>query len=154
HVSDQGFHVIAKDGLTDLGGKEFDEAVAEMVHEQFEQSTGKTLDFSGRQLQQLRAFSEEVKIELSMPGIQYIKRVCLIGNESVEVFITRQAFEQAIKPDVERTLKILKRCLSSAGIREEDVDVLLLVGGSSMVPFIRSYLAEKLPKLANKIRFQ
>lgn len=153
NVSDHGFYVVSKDGLTDLGGKEFDEAIAEIIHNQFESATGKPINFTGRKLQQLRAFSEEVKIELSSPGIQYVNRVCLIGNDSIEVFITRKEFEKSITPDVERTIKILKRCVSSAGLSEDDIDVLLLVGGSSMVPFIRSYLSEKLPKLAPKIKF-
>lgn len=153
NMSDSGFYVVSKDGITDLGGKEFDEALAEIIHQQFEQATGKPMKFNGRKLQQLRAFSEEVKIELSMPGINYIKRVCLIGDDSIEVFITRKEFEKAIAGHVERTIKILKRCISSAGLHEQDIDVLLLVGGSSMVPFVRQYLAEKLPVLADKIQF-
>ncbi|GLB50037.1 Hsp70 family protein [Neptunitalea lumnitzerae] len=153
NMNEQGFYVVSKDGLTDLGGKEFDEAIAEIIHNQFEAATGKPINFTGRKLQQLRTFSEEVKIELSSPGIQYVNRVCLIGNDSIDVFISRKEFEDAIRPDVERTIKILKRCVSSAGLTDEDIDVLLLVGGSSMVPFIKKYLAEKLPLLANKIRF-
>lgn len=153
-MSDRAFHVLSKDGLTDLGGKEFDEAIANIVHEQFEKSLGKPVEFSGRKAQQLRVFSEEVKIELSTPGVQYISRMCLLGDDSIEVFISRKEFERAIIIHVDRTLKILRRCISSANLREEDIDVLLLVGGSSMVPFVQQHIKATMPKLADKIRFQ
>jgi molecular chaperone DnaK (HSP70) len=153
-MSDRSFYVLSKDGLTDLGGKEFDEAIAGIIHEQFERSSGKALVFTGRKLQQLRVFSEEVKIELSCPGVQYVNRMCLLGDDNIEVFISRKEFERAITPYIDRTLKILKRCISSANLREEDIDVLLLVGGSSMVPFVQQHIKATIPKLADKIRFQ
>lgn len=153
-MNDKGFYVLSKDGLTDLGGKEFDEAIGGIIHAQFEKSSGKSLEFSGRKLQQLRVFSEEVKIELSIPGVQYVNRMCLLGNDSIEVFVSRKEFERAITPHVDRTLKILRRCISSANISDDDVDVLLMVGGSSMIPFIREHIAAKMPKLVDKIRFQ
>src|SRR5690606_34099314 len=139
-LKDRTFNVLSKDGLTDLGGKEFDEAIANIVYQQFEKSLGKPIEFSGRKAQQLRVFSEEIKMELSSPGVQYINRMCLLGDDNIEVFISRKEFERAISSYVERTLKILRRCISSANLQEEDVDVLLLVGGSSMVPFVQEHI--------------
>lgn len=153
-MSDRAFKVLSKDGLTDLGGKEFDEAIAGIVYQQFEKSLGRPVEFSGRKAQQLRVFSEEVKIELSSPGTQYVSRMCLLGDDNIEVFISRKEFERAITSHVERTLKILRRCIASANLQEEDIDVLLLVGGSSMVPFIQQHIKATMPKLADKIRFQ
>jgi molecular chaperone DnaK (HSP70) len=152
-MNEKGVFVIGKDGISDLGGKEFDEKISLIIHEQFEQATGKEVNFSGRQLQQLRVFSEEIKVELSNPGVNYISRVCLLGNESIEAFVTRKDFEKAITPDIDRTISILHRCLKSTGLRPDDVDVLLLVGGSSMVPFVKQYLTTAFPKLADKIKF-
>lgn len=153
NMNEKGVFVIAKDGITDLGGKEFDEKIANLVHEQFEKAVGKEVNFSGRQLQQLRVFSEEVKVELSNPGVNYISRVCLLGNESIEAFISRKDFEKAITPDIDRTVTILRRCIKSTGLTFEDVDVMLLVGGSSMVPFVKQYLSATFPQLAQKIKF-
>jgi molecular chaperone DnaK len=153
-VNEKGFYVMSKDGLTDLGGKEFDEAMAALVQKQFEKAAGKSLLFSGSKLQQLRVFCEEIKIELASPGVRYVNRICLLGNDSVEVFITRKEFEKAITYEVDRTIKILKRCLSSAGLTEDIVDTLLMVGGSSMIPFVRKRIEEEMPALAGKIRFQ
>ncbi len=154
-MNEKGFYVLSKDGLTDLGGKEFDEEIAGLIHGQFEKATGRSVTFSGRMLQQLRVFSEEIKIELSTPGVRYVNKMCLLGNDSVEVFISRKEFEKAIAPHVDRTLKILRRCIASANIANiEDVDVLLMVGGSSMIPFVKEHIAEKMPSLAGKIRFQ
>ncbi len=145
--------VIGKDGINDLGGKEFDEAIAQMICEQFEKATGETVEFSGQTLQNLRVISEEIKIELSIPGVTFVEKNCLLGKQSVDVFITKKEFELAIHKDLERTSKILKRCLTSAGLDERDVDVLLLVGGSSMIPYVKSFLKTTFPTLENKIEF-
>src|SRR5690606_15525698 len=133
-LKDRTFNVLSKDGLTDLGGKEFDEAIANIVYQQFEKSLGKPIEFSGRKAQQLRVFSEEIKMELSSPGVQYINRMCLLGDDNIEVFISRKEFERAISSYVERTLKILRRCISSANLQE--------------------HIKATMPKLADKIRFQ
>ncbi|MBW7960581.1 Hsp70 family protein [Patescibacteria group bacterium] len=153
-VNEKGFYVMSKDGLTDMGGKEFDEAMASLIQGQFEKAAGKPLLFTGSKLQQLRVFSEEVKIELASPGVKYINRICLLGNDSIEVFITRKEFENAITFEVDRTIKILKRCLSSAGLTEDIIDTLLMVGGSSMIPFVRQRIEQEMPALAGKIRYQ
>jgi molecular chaperone DnaK len=152
-ITDDSVIVIGKDGISDLGGKEFDEAIANIIHEQFDKALGKPISFTGKKLQQLRALAEGVKIELSMPGVMFVNRTCLIGSDSVEIFITRKEFELAIRSDIEKTGKILKRCLTSAGLDERDVDVMLIVGGSSMIPCIKEYLNQFMPTLADKTKF-
>ena len=152
-ITDESVIVIGKDGISDLGGKEFDEAIANIIHEQFDKALGRPIDFTGKKLQQLRAIAESIKIELSMPGVTFINHTCLIGADSVDIFITRKEFEIAIRADIEKTGKILKRCLTSAGLDERDVDILLIVGGSSMIPCIKEYLIQFMPTLAGKTKF-
>lgn len=127
--------VLAKDGITDLGGKEFDERIGEIVLHQFERSGGMP-QLSARTLLQLRRISEELKIELCMPGRSYVRRPVLLAGQAVEVQISRRDFETAIADDVARTEAVTLRCLEGAGLKPEQVEAVLLVGGSSMVPYV------------------
>jgi len=132
-----GVYVLAKDGHTELGGKEFDEKVGEFILWQFRRVTGKDPELNAFTLLQLRKISEDIKIELSLPHVHFLKKNVLLNNQSIELIINRKDFENSIKEAIEETIVITMRCLDDAGLREEDIDALLLVGGSSMIPYIR-----------------
>src|SRR6185436_11415294 len=78
----RGVYVLAKSGLTDLGGKEFDEKVGEMILQQFERALGTPLATGARTLLELRRVSEELKIELCIPGKTRIRRLVMLGGQA------------------------------------------------------------------------
>lgn len=133
-LNDKGIYVLAKTGATDLGGKELDERVGELILEQFQAALGRRLELNARTLLELRRASEAFKIELSSPGTREVRRTVLIGPEAVEVQIDRQQFSHAIEETIERTMAVTLQCLKESGLSAADVDTLLLVGGSSLVP--------------------
>jgi molecular chaperone DnaK (HSP70) len=132
----KGVYVLAKTGLTELGGKEFDERVGSMILEQFERALGAPLSLKARTLLELRKVSEELKIELCMPGKPHLRRHVLLGGEGVEVELSRSAFENSIGQLLDQAEEETRRCVAEAGLRESDIHTVLLVGGSSMVPAI------------------
>jgi molecular chaperone DnaK (HSP70) len=136
----RGVYVLAKTGLTDLGGKEFDEKVGEMVLAQFERALGQQLPLGARTLLELRRVSEELKIELCLPGKTRVRQMVMLGGQAVEVEISRAQFESAIKDSLDRAEHEMMRCLRDASLRVEDVNNLLLVGGSSLVPVVEDRL--------------
>jgi len=150
---DNGVFIVAKDGLTDLGGKEFDEKIGEILVDQFYKAKGSAPIFNAKALQQLRTLSEEMKIELCMPGVNLINKVCMLGNESIDAFITRKEFEKLIQPQIERTIDVTKRCLRDSGIGIEDISTILMVGGSSMIPLIKTELEKNFPDKKGNIYF-
>lgn len=139
-LSNEGVYVLAKDGLTELGGKEFDEAIGAMILEQFEKTFHQPLQINALTSLQLRRISEEIKIELSIPNKAFLKKHILIGNNALEITIYRKDFELAIREMIEETIAVTMRCIDGAGLRETDIDALMLVGGSSMIPYIRERL--------------
>ncbi len=149
----KGVYVLAKDGLTDLGGKEFDEQVASFVLEQFEKTLGKNPDLNAFTLLQLRRISEEIKIELSMPNVTFLRKTVLLGHQAIDITLNRKDFERAIHESIEKTIAITLRCLDAAGLKEKDIDALLLVGGSSMIPYVRERLRKLFPEQRQKIFF-
>ncbi len=137
----RGVYVLAKTGLTELGGKELDEKVGEMILSQYQRALGQPLAMGARTLLELRRVSEEIKIELCNPGKTRLRRVVMLGGHAVEVEIARRDFEDSIKEYLERAEAEMMICIREAGLRVEDIGSLLLVGGSSLVPAVEERLS-------------
>jgi molecular chaperone DnaK len=138
----EGVYVIAKDGLTELGGKEFDERIGQIILDQYKKAMGVDIDMNAKNLLQLRRISEEVKVELCSPGIKFVKRLIMLGSFPLDIYITRKDFETAIAEAIDETMHVMLRCIESAGLTNKDVDVALMVGGSSMIPLIQERLQQ------------
>lgn len=132
----KGVYVLSKCGVTELGGKELDEKVGELILSQFERALGKALTLNARTLLELRRVSESIKIELCMPQAFRVRKTVLLAGEGIEVTILRSEFEAAIAEYLDRTEAETVSCVKEAGLKLGDVNALLLVGGSSMVPAI------------------
>jgi molecular chaperone DnaK len=137
-----GVYVLAKTGLTELGGKEIDERIGEMVLAQFERALGRAPATGARTLLELRRVSEEIKIELCLPGRKAVRRLVLLGGQAAEVEITVSRFEAAIRELVDQTEQETLRCVREAGLQPGDVHHVLLVGGSSLVPLVEARLRQ------------
>jgi molecular chaperone DnaK len=149
----KGVYVLSKEGITNLGGKEFDEKIGEYILKQFEKTPLGIPDLNAFALLQLRRISEEVKIELSMPNVTFLRKKILLGNQTVDVIFNRHDFENSIRNAVEKTIEATIRCIDGAGISIKDIDAMLLVGGSSMIPFIKERLSTLLPESKQKLFF-
>ena len=136
----RGVYVLAKHGVTELGGKELDDRIAAIILSQFERALGAPLPLKAATLLALRRTSEQIKIELCNPNGTNVRRTVLLGGEAVDVEISRAAFETAIADLVERTEAATLECVADAGLQRADVHKLLLVGGSSMTPLVSARL--------------
>jgi molecular chaperone DnaK (HSP70) len=134
----RGVYVLAKTGLTELGGKELDEKVGEMVLNQFQRAMGQPLSLGARTLLELRRVSEEIKIELCNPGKSRLRRMVMLGGHAVEVEIAKKDFEASIKEYLDRAEAEIMVCVREAGLRFDDIGSCLLVGGSSLVPAVET----------------
>lgn len=139
-LDDNGIYVLAKSGLTDLGGKELDDKVAEMILEQFEGALGTKPDLTAQGLLELRRTSEAIKIDLCTPGSRTVQQTVILGGDAVEVRLDRDQFERAIGEYLDKTIEVTERCLKESGLAKTDINRVLLVGGSSMVPSVSKRL--------------
>lgn len=132
-------------GDTQLGGKDMDEALRDLILRKFRSVAGDAV-VSERAFARLKAIAERVKKELSNQYVAYahIPGFASQGGRYVDldVEVTRQEFERAISPILDRARTCLRRALAAKEVRPSSIDRVLLVGGSTYVPAVRQMVAE------------
>jgi len=125
------FEVLATGGDTALGGDDFDLVLADWI---IEQSAVKPENDS--QYRELIELANRLKQELSNSMEVQIHYGNWLGS------ITREQFNELIQPLVKRSLLACRRALKDAGVEEEDVREVVMVGGSTRVPYVREQVGE------------
>ena len=125
------FEVLATGGDTALGGDDFDLVLADWI---IEQSAVKPENDS--QYRELIELANHVKVELTHVTEAKIQYRNWLGN------ISREQFNELIQPLVKRSLLACRRALKDAGVETEDVNEVVMVGGSTRVPYVREQVGE------------
>lgn len=138
--------VLATGGLSNAGGRFFDESIKDYVCEYIEEKHGIDLEDEEYvdELQDILLKAENVKMQLSQRNKAAIP--VKIGKIKETVTITREQFEDMIKKIYMRTESKVKDAIKEAQITMKDIDKVLLVGGSSRIP----YIAERIQELTGK----
>jgi molecular chaperone DnaK (HSP70) len=136
---DEGvFRVLSTSGDTHLGGDDFDQLLSERILA----AAGASAN-DAYVLQAVRAAAEGLKIELSQKESATL-RLELHDREPIDVRITRAEFEAMIAPLVERTIACVHRAIADAKLTADDIDDVVLVGGSTRIPLVRRRLEQDL----------
>ena len=125
------FEVLATGGDTALGGDDFDLVLADWI---IEQSAVKPENDS--QYRELIELANHVKVELTHVTEAKIQYRNWLGN------ITREQFNELIQPLVKRSLLACRRALKDADVEAEEVNEVVMVGGSTRVPYVREQVGE------------
>jgi len=134
------FQVLSTAGDTHLGGDDFDRAMIHLILEEIRARFGVSISASATK-QALRSLAEETKIRLSDRETAEFELDLGRGRLYRRV-IPRAEFEKLVSPLVERTIGLCEYALKDAGLRPEDIQQAILVGGSSRIPLVRRRVAE------------
>ncbi len=141
-LGDGVFEVLSTDGDTHLGGDDFDQVIIDWLVQEFKNENG-NLDLSKdpMALQRLKEGAEKAKIELSSSttteiNLPYIMPVDGIPKHLVKS-LTRAKFEQLADSLIRRTIAPCESALKNAGLSVNDIDEIILVGGSTRIPAIQ-----------------
>ena len=140
--------VKASSGDNQLGGKDFDQKLIELLLERFQEKYGMDLQKDIHAMARLKA--EAVKCKVALSSQEKVNVVIpLIAEKdgkplALEEEVTRTLFEEQIRELVERTHEPIDVVLNDAGISEQELDMILLVGGSTRVPIVRQDIADYL----------
>lgn len=135
------FEVIATNGDTHLGGDDIDNLLIRIALDDIKGDLGLDLWRSGEAVATIRKAVIEAKIALSSQDAAKLN-VELPGGKLYQREISREQFEQVIQPIVARTAEPCKQALKDAGLKPEQIDEVVLVGGSTRIPKVRALVEE------------
>lgn len=144
--------VLATHGDDRVGGKWIDELIMQLMREDLRRVHGASFAESANMRQQLSRLAEQTKIKLCKPGRSQVRQNTLIGSHQFDFVLTEHHFQQLIQPLLERSLDVSEQCLQAAGKQWADVDQILLVGGSTLIPSVRTQLAARSERPESEIR--
>ena len=139
-ISEGVFEVLASAGDARLGGDDFDEKVMNWIADTFKAESGIDLRNDKMAMQRLKEAAEKAKIELSATMSTNINLPFITadatGPKHFDATLTRAKFDELTRDLVERTMGPVKRTLSDAGLSVNQIDKVLLVGGSTRIPAV------------------
>ena len=145
-ISEGVFEVKSTSGDTSLGGDDWDDRVIEWIVEKFKSSSGIDLSEDKMAVQRLKEAAEKAKIELSSTpeteiNLPFITAIDGNPQHLVEKF-TRSEFDKITKDLVEKTREPVLKALSDAELSIDQIDHIVLVGGSTRIPAVQSLVKE------------
>ncbi|MEM7063107.1 MAG: molecular chaperone DnaK [Cyanobacteria bacterium P01_B01_bin.77] len=140
-LGDGVFEVKATSGNNHLGGDDFDDSIVTALLDQFREQEGMDLSTDRMALQRIREASEKAKIELSSRSTTSINLPFIAADETgpkhLESDLSRTQFEELAKPLVAATLEPVAQALKDSELTPDDIDRILLVGGSTRIPAVQ-----------------
>ena len=140
-IGDGVFEVLATSGNNRLGGDDFDQKIIEYLVAEFKKSQGIDLSTDKMAMQRLKEAAEKAKIELSGMQQTNINLPFITADSSgpkhMDITLTRAKFEELISDLVESTTGPVNQALNDAGLTNDKIDKVLLVGGSTRVPLVQ-----------------
>jgi|NOAtaT_6_FD_contig_81_1855093_length_2392_multi_4_in_0_out_0_2 molecular chaperone DnaK len=153
-MGDGVFEVLSTNGDTHLGGDDFDQKIIDWIAGEFLKSDGVDLRKDPKSLQRLKEAAETAKIELStasqvpisMPYIYMDQN----GARNLDLTLTRAKFEQICDDLFDRALQPCRKAIADAKVSVNDIDEVILVGGSTRIPKVQEIVKDFFKKEPNR----
>ena len=139
----EGFvKVLATDGNRNLGGYDFDNRLISYITGLIREEIDVDIYTDDEALQILRAKCEEAKIALSTS--EKFRLSLIVGGKKFRTEITREKFEELIADLIESTEDNIENALDGSGLQPQDIDKILLVGGSTRIPAVQKFVEQRM----------
>lgn len=144
-------HIVAKDGITKLGGKEFDQIVLQKIQEIYKSNFGEYIPNNHINNNRLSEISEKIKIRLSTENTPVIQESLFINNKFLTLFFSKEEFQKRAEDLIFDTEKSVSRTLKSLGMNFSDISKLVLIGGASNSKIVYDFWNKKIDERKQKI---
>jgi len=148
------FEVKSTNGDTHLGGDDFDQRLIDYIADEFKRDNAVDLRNDPMALQRLKEAAEKAKIELSSAMSTNVNLPFITADASgpkhLNLDITRAKFEQLVMELVERSIEPCRKAVADAGLKVDQIDEVILVGGSTRVPLVQQKVKDFFKKEPNK----
>jgi len=150
-LGDGVFEVKSTNGNNKLGGDDFDNVVMDYLVSEFKKDNGIDLSKDKMAMQRLKEAAEKAKKDLSgVVSTQISAPFIAKGDDGepvhLDMTLTRAKFEDLIRDLVESTLDPVKKALKDANMKKDDIDKVILVGGSTRIPMVYDLITKELGK--------
>ena len=146
-LGDGVFQVLSTNGDTHLGGDDFDNAIMNWLIEDFKKDNGIDLSQDKMAMQRLKDAAEKAKKDLSGVTSAQISLPFIAAGESgplhLETTLTRAKFNELTHDLVEKTRIPVQNALKDAGLTNDDIDEVILVGGSTRIPAVKELVKDE-----------
>ncbi len=145
-IGDGVFEVKATNGDTHLGGDDFDQVLIDWLVGEFRKDQGIDLSKDSMALQRLKEAAEKAKMELSSTSSTDINLPFITatqdGPKHLNYQLSRAKFEHLVDDLIQRTIPPMEKALADAGLEPDDIDEVVLVGGSTRIPKIQQVVQD------------
>lgn len=145
-LGDGVFEVKSTNGDTHLGGDDFDVVLINHLIDEFKKDQGIDLKTDKAAMQRLKEAAEKAKIELSTTNETSVNIPFVTADASgpkhMDMTLSRADFEKLVLELVEKTLKPCEAALKDAGVKKEDINEVILVGGMTRMPLVQKKVEE------------
>jgi len=150
-LGDGVFEVKSTSGNTHLGGDDFDNRIMDYLVKEFKKENGVDLSKDKLAMQRLKEISEKAKKDLSGMTSTQISAPFISQSKDgqplhLDMTLTRAKFEDLIEDLVESTLDPVHKALKDAGLKKDDIDKVIMVGGSTRIPMVYDLVKKELGK--------
>lgn len=153
-LGDGVFEVLSTSGDNRLGGDDFDEVVMDHLVQEFKKENGIDLSKDKMAMQRIKDAAEKAKKDLSGVSSTQISLPFISAGESgplhLEMSLSRAKFEDLTKGLVERTMGPMRQAIKDAGIDKNELDEVILVGGSTRIPAVQEAVKKETGKEPNR----
>src|SRR5690554_1650532 len=153
-LGDGVFEVKSTNGDTHLGGDDFDARIIDFLAEEFKKDEGVDLRKDPMAMQRLKDAAEKAKVELSSSAKTNINLPFVTatqdGPKHLNIDLSRAKFEQLVDDLVKRSIEPCVKAMKDAGLTKDDIDEVILVGGSTRIPKIQEVVKEFFGKEPSK----
>jgi len=153
-IGDELYEVLSTDGDTRLGGDDFDQRIIDWLSDEFRKDTGIDLSADPSAMQRLKDAAEAAKKELSTRMETTINLPYLTADASgpkhLEKKLSRAKFEGMIDDLLQQTIRTVDTALREAKKTSDDIDQVVLVGGSTRIPKVQELISSRVPGKINR----
>ena len=153
-IGDGVFEVKATNGDTYLGGDDFDQKIIKWLLEEFKKENGVDLSGDRQAMQRLKDAAEKAKIELSSTMETEISIPFITADSSgpkhLSIKLTRSKLEQLVDDLIQRTIHPMESALKDSGLKKDEIDEIVLVGGMTRMPKVTQVVKDFFGKEPNK----
>lgn len=153
-IADGVFEVLSTNGDTHLGGDDFDQRIIDYLVSEFKKSDGIDLSGDKMAMQRLKEAAEKSKIELSSTTTSNVNLPFITADASgpkhMDITLTKAKFDELTADLVDRTITCIRNAMRDAGLSKDDINEVLLVGGSSRIPAVQEAVKREMGKEPHK----